>query len=387
MEDREPNNTCIKCRKRFYAWFHGTGAVCTECNRKGKAVNTIVVGLQHGDEGKGKICDVLMKDHDICVRYSGGPNTGATVWAHDTKYKFHHIPVGVLWNKPAYIAAGCLIDPEKFEAEASALESVGIHLKDLLKISPNCHIISHTHIIEDRAIEDEGGGVGSTKRGIMPCSRDKYARRGRTAEYIMGNNPLRKYFADVPTELNREIGVSKSILFEGTQGTELDIDHGDYPNISTSSNVAGAACTSTGVGPTHIDRVVGVFKPYVTKVGTGSFPTEITNPDIANLLVYQGEEYGTTTGRKRKVGWLDIPALKRAIMINGCTELAITKLDVLGSVELGFPWKICVSYDDDGYPVYKYSDQVDLMPFLNKELGVKVKYLSTGPSREQMEIL
>lgn len=352
-------------------------------------MNTIVVGLQHGDEGKGGVCDFLMKDHDICVRYSGGPNTGATVQVGEKSYKFHHIPVGVLQNKPSYIAAGCVIDGFRLQREILDLEELGVNVTSNLKISPDCHKILREHVERDEEREEsKAHAVGSTKRGVGPSMEDKFGRRGRRLrDARLGEFDFKSYWADVPAELNRLMHDGKSILFEGTQGTELDIDHGDYPNISTSSNVAGYACASSGVGPTNINRVLGVFKPYLTKVGTGNFPTEISDKYAqADELVKKGHEYGTTTGRKRKVGWLDIPALKRAIMINGCTDLAMTKFDVLEGTE----FFVGEDYFDNGKPFYKRFDnpsREEFVKYLTKTLGVKVKYLSTGPSREQMEIL
>jgi len=363
-------------------------------------MNTIVVGLQSGDEGKGKICDYLMKTHDVCVRYSGGPNTGATVWVGGKKYKFHHIPVGILHNKPCYLAAGMYIDPERLSKEIKDLETAGFPISKLLGISPDCHVITRNHIIRDNEAEDSGKGVGSTRRGISPCATDKYGRKGIKIGSMKEFSP---FFRDIPYVLNDCIYKGCSILFEGSQGTLLDIDHGtNYPHISTSSNVAGAACSSAGVGPTKIDRVIGVTKAYMTKVGTGPFPTEINSDDlVAQKIVENGNEYGTTTGRKRKVGWIDLPALRYAVTINGCTELAMTKFDIIENLQI----MACKTYDIDGvichampmnkellynakpnYVLFEPNQKESFIKYVEDSVDCKVGFFSTGPERDQMEI-
>lgn len=355
--------------------------------------NTVVVGLQFGDEGKGKICDYLMKDHDICVRYSGSCNTGATVIVDGTKYKFHHIPVSVIYNKPAYIASQCLLSPSRLLEEIHTYEGLGFDIKNLLKISPDCNIIRPEHVQKD--IDKETAkisAVGSTKSGVSPCASDKYGRDGVKIGTL---NEFSKYFVNVSAEINDHITDGKSILFEGSQGTLLDIDHGFvYPYISTTSNVAAAACVSTGIGPTKIDKVVGIFKAYMTKVGRGPFPTYINQEKEANYIVEKGFEYGTTTGRRRNVGWLDIPLLKYACNINGVTELAMTKFDVLEGIEKF----IATSYDKE-MPVWK-NDIYDRRPILDRVdnditaeqfadiiealVGIKISLIGTGPERNQI---
>ena len=363
-------------------------------------VNTVVVGLQLGDEGKGKVCDYLMQEHDICVRYNGGPNTGATVWVGDKKYKFHHIPVGVIQNKPSYIASTCYVNPLKLLKEIETLKTLGIDVSNL-KISPYCHTITETHLMQDSQTEQTSQGVGSTKQGISPCARDKFSRTGfRLHQWnAIEHSSLEKHFVDVSGELNYWIQNKKSILFEGAQGTLLDIDHGLYPWVSTSNNVAGAAAMACGIGPQHINKVVGVFKPYVTYVGNNEFQTEIKDQKLNDLIVELGHEYGTTTGRRRRVGWLSLPLLHYACMVNGVTDLAVTKGDVLEGLEF--------QMDQDFYdykdPLWLTNYKANLslvypseMPFsldsfvslFNMEFasyGIpKIKYVSTGKERNEM---
>jgi len=363
--------------------------------------NTIVVGIQSGDEGKAKVVDALMHEYDACVRFSGGPNAGHTVVLGDKKFKLHHIPAGIISNKPSYLASAMLIYPEKLLEEIENLKKQGFDVDKNLKISPDCHVITHGHISLDSMREDTGRGVGSTRRGIGPCSQAKYGRNGIRIETLMEFN---KYFADVPLELNHMFNKGKSIIFEGAQGTLLDVDHGTtYPDISTTSNVAGAACSSAGFGPTRITNVIGVFKGgYMTKVGFGPFPTHIVDRKISDPIVEKGNEYGTTTGRKRKIGWLDLPALKYAVRINGCTELAMTKFDVVEGMDL----IICVGYEFPGKsnvyrimparklmlekakPVYNILDKPtenDIIKLVEDFTECPVRYVSTGPERTQFK--
>lgn len=357
----------------------------------------VVVGLQSGDEGKGKICDSLMSQYDICVRYSGSCNTGATVWVDGTKYKFHHLPVSLLQHKPAYIASACLLDPEKLLKEIEVYRALGIDVDRLLRISPDCHVITAKHISLDTAAENSEAAVGSTKRGVGPCASDKFGRRGIRLESLP---EFEKYFADIGMLVDTHFQNGESVLFEGSQGTLLDVDHGlTYPNISTTSNIAGAACASVGMGPTLIDGVLGVFKPYITKVGKGPFPTEIKDEAIANMMVEKGQEFGTTTGRKRNVGWLDIPMLKYAIQRNGCTQLALTKFDVLEGMDIS----VCVGYKLNGEilknipvkkgdllkaePIYHSIKQArveNIIELVETMTGISVRFISTGPDRNEL---
>ena len=363
-------------------------------------MNTVVVGLQYGDEAKGKITDYLAKDFDVVVRYNGSCNTGATVWNNSIKYKFHHIPVGLLQNKICYIAPPCLIDPAKFLEEISHLKEQGIQVDGKLFISPLCHVITQDHISRDCATEQTLNGVGSTKRGVSPCASDKYARVGKRLFECDLADKISPYFADVSQDLNCILDSEGKILFEGAQGTLLDIDHGFYPFVSTSSNTAGAAPAACGIGPQNITNVVGVFKPYMTYVGNGFFATEVKNDSDNDLIVQRGYEYGTTTGRRRRVGWLDLPLLKYACKVNGVTELALAKVDVLEGMRV----KYCVAYkspegvflnnpmlrDTNNY-VQEYVEEIfdigGLVNLVESYVGVKVKYISYGKDRSDVKVL
>lgn len=363
--------------------------------------NTVVVGLQFGDEGKGKICDYLMQEHDVCVRYSGSCNTGATVIVDGNKYKFHHIPVSIIYNKPAYIASQCLLSPQRLMDEINIFKKLGFDVDSNLRISPDCNIIRPEHVQRDMDKEKTLVGVGSTKSGVSPCASDKY---GRDGVKICTVKEFEKYFADVSQEINARIKKNQNILFEGSQGTLLDIDHGFvYPFISTTSNIAAAACVSTGIGPTKINKVIGIFKAYMTKVGKGPFPTKIIDEETANKIIEKGFEYGTTTGRKRDVGWLDIPLLKYACDVNGVTELAMTKFDVLKGMKKLVAW----NYKDNHYfqsgtglivPGWKedifgcepilsevsVDDALDYAAFIESEVGVPITLVGDGPERHQI---
>jgi adenylosuccinate synthase len=371
----------------------------------GFKVNTVLVDLQLGDCGKGKIADHLMEEHDICVRYSGGPNTGTTVWTKGTKYKLHHLPVGLLRNKPSYIAQTCLVNTLKLGKEIEELKAMGFDVEKNLKISPHCHMITQEHVERDVANETSGissGGVGSTKQGISPCSQDKYARKGIRLIDREPGHWIERYFADVPLELNTAIRHGKSILFQSSQGTMLDIDHGNYPYVSTTSNIAGAAAMACGLGPQYINKVIGVFKPYLTYVGVGDFPTEIDDEQVNATIAERGYEYGTTTGRRRRIGWLDLPALAYACMINGVQELAVTKADVLENMPVKYSDRcllkngasIHLPFDHKYKACFKEADNVkDLLYIVIEDLkrlydlNLKLKYISTGKDREEMRIL
>lgn len=366
-------------------------------------MNTVVVGAQFGDEGKGKVCDYLMQEHDICVRYSGACNTGATVYVDNKKYKFHHIPVGVIQNKKSYIAGVCYVNPQKLLKEIEELKNQGFDVDNLLKISPHCHVITQDHIIADERMEDSGKGVGSTKQGVSPCAADKYSRKGFRLFESIWHREFEKYFVDVSYDLNTAIKNGKNILFEGSQGALLDIDHGYYPYVSTSSNIAAAAPMACGIGPQHINRVVGVFKPYMTYVGTGDFSSEIYDKTLSDLIVERGNEYGTTTNRKRRIGWLSFPLLQYACRINGVIELAITKGDVLeglpvyADTDLSLPTQsveplFLENYKANIRPMYQ---EFSLESFVSLPLFKKgndydfpsIKYISTGKNRHEMKVI
>jgi len=332
---------------------------------------TVIVGAQWGDEGKGKIVDLLAQHSDAVCRYQGGPNAGHTIVAEGETYKFHHVPSGILWGKICVLGAGCVIDPEVLVGELDGLESRGVS-SEPVRISGNAHVVMPWHVALDRASERRLGElqIGTTRRGIGPAYADKAARLGIRVqdlldpkilrqkievalgernlwlERVYGARPLeletvagrcegfaarlRPYVADTSLLVHNALREGQTVLFEGAQGTLLDLDHGTYPFVTSSNPIAGAAATGVGIGPNRIDAVLGVTKAYVTRVGAGPFPTEIEGPDQARMREL-GAEYGTTTGRERRCGWLDLVALRYAVRLNGITSLALTKLDVLSA--------------------------------------------------------
>ena len=358
---------------------------------------TVIVGAQWGDEGKGKIVDLLAESSDVVCRYQGGPNAGHTIVRDGETFKLHHVPSGILYGgKVCVVGAGCVVGPELLVRELDELESRGITTAGL-RISGNAHLIMPWHVAIDSASERHLGRlqIGTTKRGIGPAYADKAARLGirvqdvldpkilrqkfETAlaeknlllECIHGVEPLdaetlademetyaarlRPYIADTSLLVDQALRRGDRVLLEGAQGTLLDLDHGTYPFVTSSNPIAGAAATGIGIGPTRIDSVLGVAKAYVTRVGEGPFPTEIEGPDQARVREL-GEEYGTTTGRERRCGWLDIVGLRFAARVNGMTALALTKLDVLSDfAEI----PVCVRYrlpdgtETDEFPAHQ----------------------------------
>src|SRR6266571_2528441 len=342
---------------------------------------TVIVGAQWGDEGKGKIVDLLALDSDLVCRYQGGPNAGHTIVVDGETFKIRQIPSGVLRGKICVIGAGCVVDPEVFLAEVDELESRGLST-GVVHLSGEAHLIMPWHVAIDQASERRLGKlqIGTTKRGIGPCYADKAARLGIRVqdlldakilrqkievalaeknvwlERVYGVEPLeleelaerlegfarrlRPYIADTSLLVDRALHEGREVLLEGGQGTLLDLDHGTYPFVTSSSTVAANAATGMGIGPNRIDRVIGVAKAYVTRVGEGPFPTEIEGPDQERVRELGGE-IGTVTGRVRRCGWLDLVALRYAVRLNGMTTLAITKLDVL-SIFDAIP--VCVAY-------------------------------------------
>ena len=328
---------------------------------------TVIVGAQWGDEGKGKIVDLLAESSDVVCRYQGGPNAGHTIVRDGERFALHHIPSGILYGgKTCVVGAGCVIDPALLVAELDELEARGISTA-ALHISGNAHLIMPWHVAEDAASERRLGRlqIGTTRRGIGPAYADKAARLGIRVQDVLDPKILRQkfetalaeknrlldeplepadladrmescaarlrpYVADTSLLVDRALREGRRVLLEGAQGTLLDLDHGTYPFVTSSNPIAGAAATGTGIGPTRIDRVLGVAKAYVTRVGEGPFPTEIEGPDQDRVREL-GEEYGTTTGRERRCGWLDLVALRFAVRVNGMTGLALTKLDVLSA--------------------------------------------------------
>ena len=341
--------------------------------------NTILIGAQWGDEGKGKIIDVLTARADIVVRSQGGNNAGHTVIHRGVKYILHLIPSGILRRgKICVIGNGVVIDPVTLVAEIDRLRELGITIGRNLLISDCAHLVLPYHRLLDEQRELRRGKIGTTKRGIGPAYADKAARTGLrmsdlmqpmvfskklqakvlennrilqalgarpisfrdvNESYLAAGEKLRPFVANTVVYLHRALARGKEILFEGAQGTFLDIDHGTYPYVTSSNTTAGGACTGTGVPPHRVGRVVGVMKAYTTRVGEGPLPTE--DRQLAETFQNRGREFGATTGRKRRCGWFDAVATRYATMINGIDELAITNLDGLDHVD---PIRVCVAY-------------------------------------------
>ena len=335
---------------------------------------TVIVGAQWGDEGKGKIVDLLAQHSDFVCRYQGGPNAGHTIVCDGETFKLHHVPSGILSDgKICVVGAGCVIDPGLLVEEIDELERRGVTTAGL-RVSGNAHLIMPWHVAIDSASERRLGKlqIGTTRRGIGPAYADKAARLGIRVQDILDPKILRQkfetalaeknivlerlhdaaplqveelaermescaqrlrpYVADTSLLVDQALKEGRRVLLEGAQGTLLDLDHGTYPFVTSSNPIAGAAATGTGIGPTRIDSVVGVAKAYVTRVGEGPFPTEIEGPNQERVRELGGE-YGTTTGRERRCGWLDLVGLRFAVRVNGLTSLALTKLDVLSSFD------------------------------------------------------
>src|SRR5579875_2057925 len=421
--------------------------------------NLIVLGAQWGDEGKGKIVDLLSEQFDAVARYQGGHNAGHTVYIGERKFILKLIPSGVL--RPGVLAVignGVVVDPAALLEEIATLEAAGFDVKSQLRISNRAHVIFPFH----RTIEKLSEGrenripIGTTSRGIGPCYEDKIARRGiriadlvdvdfkhlycllaedkqiiaqafhiadridfgqildRYREYA---DQIRPIACDTASLLNKMIREGKSILFEGAQGTMLDIDFGTYPFVTSSSAAAGGACTGTGVPPTKIDGIVGVSKAYITRVGAGAFPSEDLT-ELGEQLRRAGNEYGSVTGRPRRCGWFDVPLLRYTAEVNGFDSLIITKLDVLDELDV-IP--VCVAYEVDGkvithmpastrrmeaikplferLPGWKQSTQgianladlpgraKDYLKFLEERTGVEIGSVSNGPERNETMIV
>jgi adenylosuccinate synthase len=413
----------------------------------------VLLGLQWGDEGKGKIVDVLTPAYDIISRFQGGPNAGHTLEFNSIKHVLHTIPSGIFHPEQInVIGNGVVIDPVIFKKEVEALAALGVVLKDKLLISKKAHLILPSHRILDAASEAAKGHtkIGSTLKGIGPTYMDKTGRNGLRAGDILSSSFVEKYqflkqkhkdlltmypypyhieeqekawfegideikkyqVTDTEVFLNQQLLQGKKILAEGAQGTMLDIDFGSYPYVTSSNTICAGACTGLGLAPSRIGEVLGVFKAYCTRVGGGPFPTEQDN-DTGNLLRETGHEYGATTGRPRRCGWLDLVALKYSIMINGVTQLYMTKADVLSgfdTVKIAVKYKLNDSeidflpYDlnDIITPLYvemkgwkediskvTAADQmpgelVDYIHFIENETGVPVTIVSLGPDRRQI---
>jgi adenylosuccinate synthase len=344
--------------------------------------NVAVVGMQWGDEGKGKIVDILAANFDIIARYQGGNNAGHTVTTEAGEFAFHLIPSGILRpKKKCIIGSGVVIDPRALLREIDYVEKRGVKVSSNLLIDERAHITLPYHCTLDSIIDEERGRgkIGTTGRGIGTTYTDKVSRIGirmidlldeetfrekleinfegksyfhqkRIAlneivnEYLLCGKKLSRYVTDTSLFLNQEIAAGANVLFEGAQGTMLDIDFGTYPYVTASNPVAGAAATGLGIGPTKIGEVLGVTKAYTTRVGEGPFPTQFP-PGFEEKMRRKGNEYGTTTGRPRRCGWLDAVVLRYAVRINGARSLAITKLDVLTELK---EINICTAYKYEG---------------------------------------
>jgi len=353
--------------------------------------NIVILGAQWGDEGKGKVIDIYAPKVDYIVRYQGGNNAGHTVVIGKDSFILHLIPSGILHpKKKCVIGNGVVIDPKALLEEISMLESKGVKVGGRLFISDQAHVIFPYHRKLDELKEEKKkkDKIGTTKRGIGPCYADKVARTGiriidllddnvlrdrlksnleekneiltkiygaqpfsfdnMYKEYLSFASAIKKYITNTTVLLNAAIAMKKKLMFEGAQGTLLDIDHGTYPFVTSSNATAGGAATGTGVGPTKIDKVIGVVKAYTTRVGEGPFPTEFSK-DLMDRIRKKGKEFGATTGRPRRCGWFDSVVVKHSVMVNGIDEVVVTKLDVLDDLE---SIKICTAYKFNG-KIYK----------------------------------
>ncbi len=349
--------------------------------------NIVIIGTQWGDEGKGKIVDLLAEYADIVVRFQGGNNAGHTMVVDGKQFISHLVPSGILQKKRCIIGNGLVVDPEVLIEELDNLKTMGINAgPSELMISEKAHVIMPYHTSIDHAREKKKGDkkIGTTGRGIGPAYEDKATRRGirfvdlidsevfrekvttileeknfylknyLSAEtldpeviikqYTPYAQRLERYITNVSVTINEAIKEGGQVLFEGAQGTHLDIDHGTYPFVTSSNTIAGNACSGAGVGPKEISGVIGIVKAYTTRVGRGPFPTELFDK-TGDFIQEKGVEFGATTGRKRRCGWLDTVILKNAVRLNGLTGVAITKLDVLGGLE---SLKICTAYECEG---------------------------------------
>lgn len=411
----------------------------------------VVLGLQWGDEGKGKIVDVLAKSYPAVARFQGGPNAGHSLQFEGKKFVLHTVPAGVFREGSVnLIGNGVVLDPIIFREECKAIEEMGVPVTERIIISKKAHLILPTHRILDAASESSmgKGKIGSTLKGIGPTYMDKTGRCGlrigdiladnfkerfnalkakhierlkqydfqynaeeKEAEWLEAAEWLKRFrIVDGEYEIN-EILKSKKVLAEGAQGSMLDVDFGSYPFVTSSSTMCAGACTGLGIAPSKIGKVIGIFKAYCTRVGSGPFPTELLD-EVGEELRQKGFEFGATTGRPRRTGWLDLPALKYAIMIDGATELIMMKADVLDTFDT---IKVAVGYKVNGKktdrvpydtyaqvePVYKEfkgwkrdltgvtkkeelpAEFLKYIAFIEKELGVPVKMVSLGPDRKQ----
>ena len=362
--------------------------------------NYVIIGTQWGDEGKGKIVDLLSEHADCVVRFQGGNNAGHTMVVDGEKFISHLVPSGILQKKTCFIGNGVVVDPEVLLEEIAYLGGKGVDVSPTyLRLSDRAQVIMpyHKRIDHAREAKKGDGKIGTTGRGIGPCYEDKASRvgirfldffkpealRAKVTEALQEKNfLLEKYFGEEPEDLektmtwclelaekikpyisdtsvaiNKGMDEGKSVLFEGAQGTHLDIDHGTYPFVTSSNTVSGNACCGAGVGPKQINGVLGIVKAYTTRVGAGPFPSELFD-EVGTHLQEKGVEFGATTGRRRRCGWLDMVVLKNACRLNGLTGLVITKMDVLGGLK---EIKICTGYEYNGEIVNDFAADLDLL--------------------------
>jgi len=414
----------------------------------------VLLGLQWGDEGKGKIVDYFAKDYDVVARFQGGPNAGHTLYVGDKKIVLHQIPSGVFHaNKLNFIGNGVVLDPVVLKRECDTVASFGVDLKKNLFIAERAHLILPTHRALDKAAEASKGNqkIGSTLKGISPTYMDKTGRNGLRVGDLLDKNFTTAYIKlrlkhqrlldnyafteDItPWEeeffealeflkqlnivngesfINKQLQAGKKVLAEGAQGSMLDIDFGTFPFVTSSNTISAGVCSGLGVAPQKIREVFGVTKAYCTRVGAGPFPTELDN-DLGEALRKTGNEFGATTGRPRRCGWIDLVALKYACMINGVTSIVMTKADVLDAFR---ELEVCTAYKVNGketdeipfridrqdvQPVYKKfagwdkpssaaksakelpDTMTTYVSFINQYLGVNIQYISNGPGRDQL---
>jgi len=414
----------------------------------------VILGLQWGDEGKGKIVDFFAKDYDLVARFQGGPNAGHTLYLGDKKIVLHQIPSGIFHERITnIIGGGVVLDPVTFVKECESVNQMGVDVRKNLCISERTHLILPTHRALDKASELSKGNdkIGSTLKGISPAYMDKTGRNGLRVGDLLDKDFKSNYLnlkakhqrlldsfnfqEDISVWekdflegveflksikivngeyfINEKISLGSRVLAEGAQGSMLDVDFGTFPFVTSSNTISAGVCTGLGISPQKIREVIGITKAYCTRVGSGPFPTELNNDD-GEYLRKKGNEYGSTTGRPRRCGWIDLVALKYACMINGVTSLVMTKADILDDLE---QLKVCTSYMIDGLASKKIPFQMSrslidpqyqhfkgwqmptssikdfsMMPqemktyisFMDQYLGSSVKYISNGPGREQI---
>lgn len=414
---------------------------------------SILIGLQWGDEGKGKMVDILAKDHKHIVRSHGGANAGHTLVVNEREFKFHLVPSGILHDTAiCYLAAGVVLDPEVFFEEITCLKKASIEFKDKLFISKRAHVLFPFHKLLDKAVETQRGQahIGTTGKGIGPCYTDKTSRLGITVEEVLNKDLFtqkikqryeflpfeiatnytlqtcledaarwRDFLAplviDVEHVLYQALQKGDKVLLEGAHGTMLDVAFGTYPFVTSSGCIAASVLAGAGLGPRFVNRVCGVVKAYTTRVGSGPLPTALSEQEQALFINHiKAREIGTTTGRKRRMGWLDLPLLKRSIELSGVTEIVLTKLDILDDLD---EIKVCTHYQIEGQRYDLFPTEVsmvekakpqymilkgwkektdgicefmklpqeckDYIYQIQQLLQVKVSYVFVGPSREQ----